>query len=292
MSRSAMRETWRVRFNGSINHEEDLPAEQPPPSHEARLPRPHAHPRRPRHHQSSSFQGPQDPLRLIPSDGEVERLKSHREFVAVLRHRRRVSSRDIVLHYRMRAADERAHGNVGSDVRVGLAVSKAVGNAVTRNAVKRRFRVLARRYEHELRHRIARQAECGGRAVRVTRRADGAAVPRGAYEDGSVGRPIVTLHAGQVMIRCIRWYQRRISANTPPSCRYYPSCSNYALQAIGRYGAFRGGLLAALRLLCCRPWSAGGIDDVPQRFSLFYRFSWSRAHEEPRLTPLPHDEKE
>ena len=75
----------------------------------------------------------------------MERLKSHREFVAVLRHRRRVSSRDIVLHYRMRAADERAHGNVGSDVRVGLAVSKAVGNAV-----KRRFRVLARRYEHEL----------------------------------------------------------------------------------------------------------------------------------------------
>ena len=80
----------------------------------------------------------------------MERLKSHREFVAVLHHRRRVSSRDIVLHYRMRAADERAHGNVGSDVRVGLAVSKAVGNAVTRNAVKRRFRVLARRYEHEL----------------------------------------------------------------------------------------------------------------------------------------------
>lgn len=94
------------------------------------------------------------------------------------------------------------------------------------------------------------------------------------------------------MIRCIRWYQRRISANTPPSCRYYPSCSNYAIQAIRRYGAVRGGSLVALRLLRCRPWSSGGIDDVPQRFSLFYRFSWSRAHEEPRLTPLPHDEKE
>lgn len=80
----------------------------------------------------------------------MERLKSHREFVAVLRHRRRVSSRDIVLHYRMRAADERTRGDVGPGVRVGLAVSKAVGNAVTRNAVKRRFRVLARQYEHEL----------------------------------------------------------------------------------------------------------------------------------------------
>ena len=63
----------------------------------------------------------------------MERLKSHREFVAVLRHRRRVSSHDIVLHYRMRAAGERAHGNVGSDVRVGLAADGAVlaSSAVT-----------------------------------------------------------------------------------------------------------------------------------------------------------------
>ncbi|WP_155588462.1 membrane protein insertion efficiency factor YidD [Bifidobacterium canis] len=94
------------------------------------------------------------------------------------------------------------------------------------------------------------------------------------------------------MIRCIRWYQRRISANIPPSCHYYPSCSNYALEAVQRFGAFRGGMLAALRLLRCRPWSPCGIDDVPQRFSLFYRFSWSKAHEEPRLTPLPSHRKE
>lgn len=45
-----------------------------------------------------------------------------------------------------------------------------------------------------------------------------------------------------------------------------------------------------LRLLRCRPWSRGGIDDVPRRFSVFYRFRWSKAHEEPRLTPLPTDE--
>jgi putative component of membrane protein insertase Oxa1/YidC/SpoIIIJ protein YidD len=41
----------------------------------------------------------------------------------------------------------------------------------------------------------------------------------------------------------------------------------------------------------CRPWSDGGIDDVPQRFSLFYRFRWSKAHEEPRLTPLAPDKE-
>lgn len=96
---------------------------------------------------------------------------------------------------------------------------------------------------------------------------------------------------GELMVRAVRWYQRHFSAHRAvPCCRYYPSCSNYAIEAIERFGACRGGLLAVLRLLRCRPWSRGGIDDVPQRFSVFYRFSWSKAHEEPRLTPLPDDE--
>ncbi|WEV64985.1 membrane protein insertion efficiency factor YidD [Bifidobacterium sp. ESL0732] len=94
------------------------------------------------------------------------------------------------------------------------------------------------------------------------------------------------------MLAAVRWYQVHISAGNPPCCKYYPSCSNYAIQAVTRYGAARGGLLAVLRLLRCRPWSNGGIDDVPQRYSIFYRFSWSKAHEEPRLTPLASDVKE
>ena len=88
------------------------------------------------------------------------------------------------------------------------------------------------------------------------------------------------------LIKGIRWYQVHVSAHTPPTCKYYPTCSNYAVQAIERFGALRGIMLAALRLLRCRPWSRGGIDDVPQRFSPFYRFAWSQAHEEPRLRPL------
>ena len=89
-----------------------------------------------------------------------------------------------------------------------------------------------------------------------------------------------------LLIKAIRWYQVAISTHTPDSCRYYPTCSMYAVQAIVRFGSFRGTVLTVLRLLRCRPWSSGGIDDVPQRFSLFYRCSWSQAHEEPRLTPL------
>ena len=80
----------------------------------------------------------------------MERLRSHRDFVAVLKGRRRVTSTDIVAHYRVR--DDVSDDNAATVPvrRLGLAVSKAVGNAVTRNAVKRRFRVLAGRYEERL----------------------------------------------------------------------------------------------------------------------------------------------
>lgn len=60
----------------------------------------------------------------------------------------------------------------------------------------------------------------------------------------------------------IRVYQRVVSPAIPQRCRYYPSCSTYAAQAIGRYGILRGVVLAAWRLLRCNPWSPGGVDPV------------------------------
>ncbi len=50
---------------------------------------------------------------------------------------------------------------------------------------------------------------------------------------------------------------------TPPSCRFYPSCSTYGVDAIARHGAWRGGYLAVRRLLRCHPFHAGGYDPVP-----------------------------
>ncbi|HEY4100518.1 MAG TPA: membrane protein insertion efficiency factor YidD [Gemmatimonadales bacterium] len=64
-------------------------------------------------------------------------------------------------------------------------------------------------------------------------------------------------------ILCIRGYQRFISPAFPPSCRFTPSCSRYALDAIDRYGALRGGWLAAKRIARCHPWNPGGYDPVP-----------------------------
>ncbi|HXN83980.1 MAG TPA: membrane protein insertion efficiency factor YidD [Myxococcales bacterium] len=62
-------------------------------------------------------------------------------------------------------------------------------------------------------------------------------------------------------------YQRLISPALPPACRYYPSCSRYAAEALAVHGAFTGSWLAARRLLRCHPWCEGGIDPVPPRSS-------------------------
>lgn len=63
----------------------------------------------------------------------------------------------------------------------------------------------------------------------------------------------------------IRWYQRNISARTPPRCRFYPTCSQYTYTAIERFGAVRGILMGAWRILRCNPWCRGGFDPVPEK---------------------------
>lgn len=67
------------------------------------------------------------------------------------------------------------------------------------------------------------------------------------------------------MLKMIRFYQTKISPNTPPRCKYYPTCSQYALEAIETFGAFKGFFLALWRLLRCNPFSKGGIDPVPEK---------------------------
>jgi putative membrane protein insertion efficiency factor len=68
--------------------------------------------------------------------------------------------------------------------------------------------------------------------------------------------------ARAVAVAPIRFYQRLLSPLAGARCRYYPSCSEYAAQAIRRYGILRGLVLAGWRLLRCNPWSAGGVDLV------------------------------
>ncbi|MDD3336079.1 MAG: membrane protein insertion efficiency factor YidD [Eubacteriales bacterium] len=68
----------------------------------------------------------------------------------------------------------------------------------------------------------------------------------------------------RVMLAAIRFYRKRISPITPPSCRFIPTCSQYALTAIERYGAWKGGGMALWRILRCNPLCKGGYDPVPE----------------------------
>lgn len=64
----------------------------------------------------------------------------------------------------------------------------------------------------------------------------------------------------EALIKAYRW---TVSPLLPPACRFYPSCSHYAQEAIHRYGAMRGSWLAVRRIACCHPWCPGGHDPVP-----------------------------
>ena len=72
----------------------------------------------------------------------------------------------------------------------------------------------------------------------------------------------------EIVVAPLRFYQRFVSPGLPARCKYHPSCSAYAVQAVRRYGILRGVVLAAWRLLRCNPWSHGGVD-FPEDQTLF-----------------------
>lgn len=67
----------------------------------------------------------------------------------------------------------------------------------------------------------------------------------------------------RIIALVIRGYQRFISPALPPACRFSPTCSQYALDAVTRYGALKGTWLGAKRIVRCHPWHPGGYDPVP-----------------------------
>lgn len=68
-----------------------------------------------------------------------------------------------------------------------------------------------------------------------------------------------------ILLFFIRFYQKAISPYKKPCCKYYPTCSNYAIEAIERFGALKGFFLALYRVLRCNPFSRGGYDPVPEK---------------------------
>lgn len=72
--------------------------------------------------------------------------------------------------------------------------------------------------------------------------------------------------AGGALVGLVRAYQAVVSPWFAPTCRYYPSCSAYAVTALRMHGPIKGLLAAGWRLLRCNPWSAGGVDHVPEQW--------------------------
>ncbi|MBI5285564.1 MAG: membrane protein insertion efficiency factor YidD [Chloroflexi bacterium] len=69
----------------------------------------------------------------------------------------------------------------------------------------------------------------------------------------------------RLALAAIRFYQRRVSTGAPPACRFQPTCSHYAYEAIDSFGFIRGAIMAIWRVLRCNPLNDGGLDPVPER---------------------------
>lgn len=77
--------------------------------------------------------------------------------------------------------------------------------------------------------------------------------------------PPIQRYPAQALIKVVKGYQQCISPLFGPSCRFYPSCSHYAVEALTRFGPLKGSWLTAKRLLKCHPLHSGGDDPVPEK---------------------------
>ena len=82
----------------------------------------------------------------------------------------------------------------------------------------------------------------------------------------------------KVLIAIIRFYRKNISPNLPSSCRFYPTCSVYAIRSIDKFGAFKGSILTIYRILRCNPFCKGGVDNVPEKFSDAFKHRELKDH--------------
>lgn len=87
----------------------------------------------------------------------------------------------------------------------------------------------------------------------------------------------------KLFMAAVRGYQKFISPLFPPSCRYHPTCSHYTLEALEKHGALKGTLMGAGRIIRCNPFVEGGLDPVPDHFTL--RRQYPSVHPTTSLTP-------
>lgn len=87
----------------------------------------------------------------------------------------------------------------------------------------------------------------------------------------------------ELLLAPLHLYRRVISPLLPPRCRFYPSCSAYAVQAVRELGIFRGSIVAGWRVLRCNPWNLGGVDELSDRRLFSACDGHAHGHGEPAL---------
>ncbi len=183
------------------------------------------------------------------------RLSRSKDFDAVYRHGTSASTRYLTLYWFPR--DEDPEG----DPRLGLAVPRSVGSAVSRNRVKRQLR--------EAWRSLLDQVPAGKDYVLAARPglAELADARGGDWLAGEIvrspceGAGVSYLRPRYLAIALVHAWRWTLGLLTPPgTCKYHPSCSQYALDALREFGLVRGTVLAGWRLLRCNPWSHGGVD--------------------------------
>lgn len=94
----------------------------------------------------------------------------------------------------------------------------------------------------------------------------------------------------KILIGLVRFYQKVISPALPPSCRYYPTCSSYMITALKKHGVILGLIMGIARIIRCNPFIRGGVDPVPDNFTL-RRNPHPERYEDPIIAEAFHKNK-
>lgn len=236
---------------------------------------------------------------MLPAE---HRLSHRRDITSALRRGRRRGTSLLVVH---RASSDRP-----GPARAAFAVSSAVGNSVIRHRLTRQLRAAVLPLLRELpagtdvviralppakdasftQLQAALEQLLGVAVPAISPVSEEPPHPSGPPRSGFslalywLGAPLRLILIGLVMA-----YRRVISPVLPPTCRYHPSCSAYALDSLQTHGVVKGVALAGWRLLRCNPFTAGGLDPVPERGSWRPSIHPDGSPREPGAVGLPDD---